>query len=234
MQAVKQSVAFLERSVCEGTVGTFRFEKPEGYTFDPGQTFSITLATREGEQTKHFTHSQAPADPYLELTVRLTGSAFKDALLALNPRDSASIHGPIGRRIVPEGIRRVVFLVGGIGVTPARSMLRDAAQRREGLEAVVFYGNQTAACIPFKDELEAYAADRTGWEIVHVLAQPEEGWTGERGFITPEVVRRHVDPEADWYWVVAGPPPMIEPMRRVLADLGVPPERARVESFLGY
>lgn len=227
-------VAFLDgRDTAPGT-GTFRFAKPSGYGFAPGQFLSLTLATRDGEQTKPFTHDQAPADPYLEITTRLTGSAFKDALLALGPGDTVRVTGPRGRMTLPEGVRRAAFLVGGVGVTPARAIIRDAVQRGSGLEVALFYGNQDESSIPFGEEFDGYAATHPEILVVHVLAEPGAGWRGEKGFITADIVRRYVDPLDGWHWVVTGPPGMITAMAGVLTDLGIPEDRVSIESFAGY
>jgi ferredoxin-NADP reductase len=214
--------------------GTFRFGKPAGYTFTPGQFLSLSLATRDGEQTKHFTHDEAPADPYVEITTRLSGSPFKDALEALVPGDRVRFAGPRGRMTLPADTRKVAFLVGGVGVTPAHSIIRDAVVRGTGLTVALFYGNQDQDGIPFGHEFDSYAAEHPEITVVHVLATPEPGWAGERGFITAEIVRRHIDPLDGWRWVVTGPPAMIEAMKRVLSDLRVPDERVSTESFAGY
>ncbi len=128
----------------------------------------------------------------------------------------------------------MAFLVGGVGVTPARCIVRDAVQRDTGLEAYVFYGNQDQGSVAFADELDGYDAARTGIRVVHVLAEPSPGWEGETGFIDAGIVRRHLDPADGWRWMVSGPPPMVEAMRRVLVELGVPADRTSIESFAGY
>jgi ferredoxin-NADP reductase len=227
-------VAFLSGDSPAPSTGTFRFAKPDGYTFIPGQHMTLSLVTRDGEQTKPFTHDEAPSDPYLEITTRLSGSAFKDALAALKPGEVVRIAGPRGRMTLPAGVDKVAFLVGGVGVTPARSIIRDAVVRKTGLTVALFYGNQDQDGIPFGEEFDAYAADHPEIAVVHVLAAPKPGWSGERGFITADVVRRHLESLDGWHWVVTGPPAMIDAMKRVLAELGIPDERVSLESFAGY
>ncbi len=235
MDPLTHQVGFRDREVCGAELGVFRFERPEGYSFRPGQFASVTVATRDGVQTKHFTHSQAPADPYLEVTTRLTGSAFKDALLALRPGDVVGFTGPRGSLTLDPTVGKVAFLVGGVGVTPARSIIRDAVGRGSRLLFVLFHGNKGPECIPFQEELDGYGRSGDGRvRVVHVLERPGAGWNGEEGFITAELVRRHVDPLDGWRWLVAGPPAMLEPMKRVVADLEIPPDRVAVESFAGY
>ena len=106
---------------------------------------------------------------------------------------------------MPEGVTRVGFLVGGVGITPARSIIRDAVQRGTGLDVLAFYGNLDQSCIPFKAEFDGYEAEAATIRFVHVLQAPLPGWTGEEGLITAGLVRRHCDPLDGRYWISAGP-----------------------------
>lgn len=231
--AAGYTTRLVDNAECAPGVHTFRFEKPEGYSFEPGQHLLLELETPEGTQAKPFTHAEAPADPYLEVTTRMTGSAFKNALAALSPGSEVRFEGPRGRRALPAGTARAAFLVGGVGITLARSVLRDADASRSGLESVLIYGNQDPSCVPYGQELEAMA--RAGrLTLVHVFVEAPPEWSGERGFITAELVRRWVDPAGGWHFVVVGPPAMVDAMDPVLSELGVPPERATVARFSGY
>jgi len=227
-------VAFIERIDRAPATASFLFGKPEGYSFAAGQHFLLALDTAEGLQRKTFTHADAPDDPFVELTTRLSGSAYKNALEALRPGDQVDLAGPSGTMVIPEGQRKVAFLVGGVGITPARSILRDAVHRDVPLDALVFYGNRDEHNVPYAGEFRDMEVSHPNIRFVHVLQSPAEDWAGERGFITAEVVRRYADPAEDRLWVVAGPPAMIDPMEVVLNDLGIPDERRRFERFTGY
>jgi ferredoxin-NADP reductase len=228
------SVTFVAAERTCSSTASFLFTRPEGYRFDPGQYMSLTLKTREGEQTKQFSHGDAPGDAETRILTRLTGSAFKEALLALRPGDEVDVRGPFGRLTVPPGVTRAAFLVGGVGIGPARCIVRDAAQRGTGLTALVFDGNMDETCVPFREEFDAYERDDARVRFVHVLEKPSESWTGERGLITAELVRRYCDPAEGWHWFVTGPPAMVTAMRAVLKDLGVPAARSSFELFAGY
>lgn len=205
-----------------------RFERPEGYRFVAGQYLALTLQTAEGAQTKPFSHSSAVGDSYLEITTRLSGSAFKNTLAALRSGDRVWIAGPAGRLTLPPDERRVAFLVGGVGITPVISMLRswDPATAPE---AVLFYGNREPECIPFVHEIAALEGERL--TVVHVVESSAGSWEGERGLITPDIVRRYVDPADGWLFIVAGPPVMVSAMEACLVALEVPASRALIERF---
>lgn len=220
----------LSTEPCGAEVATLRFSRPDSYAFAAGQWLRLTLVTDRGPETKTFTHSSTPADPELEITTRLSGSPFKRALAALAPGDTVTIAGPGGRLSLPEDAKKVAFLVGGVGVTPARSLLRDAGQRGRCFDDVlVVYGNRDPACAPFLGELEAL--DRIGVRVVPVYETAGPEWTGERGFVTAEMVRRHVDPADGRPFVVAGPPVMVQAMEAVLDELGIDNTRRIIERF---
>ncbi|MDP2232430.1 MAG: FAD-dependent oxidoreductase [Actinomycetota bacterium] len=207
----------------------FRFERPDGYSFVAGQYALLSLHTDEGPVTKPFTIASAPGDPVLEFTTRISSSAFKRTLAALVPGDPIEISVAAGRFVLPADAHRVVFLVGGVGITPARSILRDALQGNASLDATVFYGNRGPECVPYLTELTAMAA--VDVRLVLVLERPDEGWTGEVGFITPQLVRATVGLDSAALWMVSGPPVMVEAMESVLDELGIPAEERMIERF---
>ncbi len=227
------ATAFRMKAACERVTG-FRFDKPAGYRFAPGQHFRLTLTTLGGDQTRTFSHASSPLDPFLEMATRLTGSPFKVALGDLVRGDEAAIDGPHGGFVVPAGAGQLCLLAGGVGITPARSIVRDAEQRRSGLRIRLFYGNHDQACIPYSGEFAEYERKDRRFKVVHVLEDPLPGWAGERGLITADILRRYVDPLDGWCFFVSGPPGMVSAMRDVLGELSVPSERISAEEFAGY
>ncbi|MBN2405532.1 MAG: FAD-dependent oxidoreductase [Coriobacteriia bacterium] len=227
-------VRLLGSQVCEGTVGIFRFQRPAGYSFLPGQHFSLRLETPQGPVHKVFTISSAPFDDHLEICTRQTGSAFKVALFALSQGDAAEVTSATGHLALAGSDCTTAFLVGGVGVTPAHSMVRDALVQGRRERVVLFYGDRSPGCMAYADGFRAIAGRTRRLLYVPVVETAEEGWNGEVGFITADLVSRHIDPSGVSTWIVAGPPVMVDAMRTVIDDLGVSPGRVQVESFTGY
>lgn len=225
----RHEIALIDRVGCGADVVMMRFERPEGFDFVAGQWMRLTLGTAEGDVTATFTIASAPGDDWLEIATRLSGSAFKTALDALEPGARVGMAGPGGRMGLP-GAGRVAFLVGGVGVTPARSMLRDAAQRGMRFDdALVVYGNRDQECAPYLEEFETMGA--VGVRVVPVFQNADPRWGGERGFITAELVRRYTDPGDGRPYVVAGPPVMVAVMNAVLDELEISQDRRVIEWF---
>lgn len=227
---VRHEAHVLGREPCGSDIVTVRLSRPEGYAFKPGQWFTLTIDTRHGPETRTFSHSSAPSDEYLETTTRLSGSTFKRALASLSPGDRVSVAGPGGRLSLPDDAKRACFLVGGVGITPVRSMLREAMHvGREFDEAVLLFGNRDDSCVPFLEEFERMAPH--GVRTVVVFEHPPEGWVGESGFITAETVGRHLSRREGVPFFVAGPPVMVSAMERVMDDLGILKELRHIERF---
>jgi ferredoxin-NADP reductase len=220
----------LGRDLCGDDVVTCRFARPEGYEFRAGQWFRLFLQTGEGELAETFSHCSAPGDDALEMTTRLSGSTYKNALAALESGAGVFVSAPGGRLAIPERATRVAFLIGGIGITPVHSMLRDASHNgRVFDDALLLYGNRDERCAPFAEEFSAMGD--MGVRMVLCFERPSPEWQGERGFITAETVRRHVEPGDGRPFIVAGPPVMVEAMECVLDELGVGAHARIVEHF---
>jgi ferredoxin-NADP reductase len=225
--AAGHEVRLLERSQCDDAL-ILRLSRPAGYLFAAGQYLILEIETAGGPQRRTFSHASAPGDPDIEIMTRLSDSEFKQALGDMVPGDAAYVRGPGGRLHLPEA-EPVVFLAGGVGITPIRSLIRDAEIRGDDLEAVLLFGNRDDRCIPYRQELDALTLSRT--HVVHVLEHPIEPWQGERGFIDPGLISRHVNEPKRWYYMIAGPPPMVEAMGRCVAALGIDPARVTLERF---
>lgn len=205
---------------------TVRFFRPEGFDLIAGQHVLVEL---EGHRPKPFTCASAPSDPYIEITTRDSRSPFKSALASMSEGDMAHITGPMGKFVLPASPGRILMLAGGVGITPIRSILRDAWQHGRSLSGALLYGNRSIECIPYGDELEKSSGDELC--VVHVLEHPPEGWNGERGFVTVDVVKRHMDPLQVDLAIAAGPPAMVEAMEKVLDGLAIPESRRIIEHF---
>lgn len=226
----RHDVRLLGRELCGDEILILRFSRPDGYEFRPGQWFTLTIDTADGSETKTFSHCSAPADSYLEMATRLSPSAFKKSLSRMAPGAHAAIAGPGGRFALASDIDRVCFMVGGTGITPIRSILRDAMHHdRTFTDALLLYGNRDADCVPFGEELAAMSSHGVRLELCY--EHPPVGWDGESGFITAETVLRHLADPAATPFFVAGPPVMVTAMERVLDDLEVPESLRHVERY---
>ena len=111
----------------------FRFEKPSGWTFEAGQAIDVTLVapseTDAEGNTRTFTIASAPYEKSLMVATRMRDTAFKRVLKVMPVGTAVQIEGPIGDLTLHrDAARTAVFLAGGIGITPFRSIAFAAAK----------------------------------------------------------------------------------------------------------
>lgn len=220
----------------ERAVGTksFRFDKPGELEFSPGQFAFFTIPAPTGERMRHhFTISASPTEPFVEFTTRMTGSPYKTVLEHMQPSCAVRMEGVAGRFGPQESMGKVLFLAGGIGITPGRSAVRWAADTGSELDIAIVYANRDEAAIAFRGELDELSGPLL--KVVHVLEAPAVDWTGPVGRITDDVVREHIPDWAERHVFVSGPPAMVQAMEAMLRDeVGVSKDLLSVEHFTGY
>lgn len=227
MPARESRITHLSR--CDDILSV-RIARPEGYLHRPGQWSRFTIETDSGAQSHTFSHCEAPGEPDIEITTRVSDTAYKQALAAMSPGDAVTIQGPGGRFGLPSDARSAAVLVGGVGITPICSILRDAVRRGVAFDDfVIFYGNRSQRCVAYLDELKSLSA--VGVRLIEVYEHAPEGRLTETGLIDAALVERHLDPHDGRPVLVSGPPVMVEAMSRVLDELGVAEDRRVIERF---
>lgn len=213
--------------------------EPDGHPglarFMPGQFAWLTLrASPFGLREHPYSIASAPEGlPRIEFGIKELGD-FSGAVGDVKPGEVAYLDAPYGVFSIDfhPDVPGFVAVGGGIGVTPVMSMLRSMARRGDRRPVWLFYGNSTWDDVAFREELDALRG-RLRLRVVHVLAEPPEGWKGETGFVTKEVLDRHL-PEgerAELHHFLCGPTPMTTAVEAALRDLGVPARRIQNEIF---
>ncbi|HSD18503.1 MAG TPA: ferric reductase-like transmembrane domain-containing protein [Anaeromyxobacter sp.] len=205
-----------------------------GFRFRAGQFVWLTLGDSPFAAAEHpFSISgSAQRAPRVELTVKGVGDFTRRLVAAAKPGDRAYVDGPFGTMSI-DGFPDAdgyVFIAGGIGVAPFLSMIRTLADRGDSRPHVLVFATGEWDRTPFRDELPALAR-RLRLAVVHVLEKPPPGWTGETGYVTEELLARHVPRDGRRGFFVCGPPPMMDAVERALARLGVPLGDVHAERF---
>ncbi len=227
--------------VAEGTQ-RFYFAKPAGFEYRAGQTIDLSLInppeTDAEGTTRTFSLTSAPEDDTLSITTRMRDSAFKRVLRTLPEGSEVKVDGPMGSFTLQENTARpAVFLSGGIGVTPFHSMVVDATRQQTAHELYLFYSNRRPEDTAFLSELQQLAASYPRFHFVPTMTEMEKSvqpWDGERGYITAEMLQKHLPQGSMPIYYLAGPPAMVTAMRTLLNGMGVSNDDIRTEEFAGY
>src|SRR5271168_3928317 len=204
-----------------------------GFRFSPGQFGWLTLWGSPFKLTAHpfsFSSSAAAADGCVEMTIRSLGD-FTSEIGKVPTGKRVYLDGPYGAFTIGNPADMHVLIAGGIGVTPMMSMIRTLADRGDERPVNLLYGSKDRESITFREELEALQA-RLNLTVVHVLADPPSGWTGEQGFITADLFKRHLPPPYDAHeYFICGPNVMMDAIERALGSMRVPLSKYHSERY---
>ena len=219
-------------------VTSFRFEPEAPVSYQAGQYLRYALAHPQPDSrgtARYFTIASAPSEPYIMLATRLSspGSTFKQALARLEPGARVTASGPLGRFVYTQYDAPAVFIAGGIGITPFRSMLVELAAQQRTAEVTLLYANRTPD-IAFRSLFDELEQAQPKLKVGYIVSHPTADWSGPVGHIEAEFISQQVPHVTRSLCYAAGPQPMVEAMGQALAHLGVPREQIKQEIFPGY
>lgn len=220
-------LTLIEKEHLVDNVWAFRFTPSEPFAWTAGQYVRVELPhdNPDEEGTKRwFTNSAAPFEGIMQITTRVTASTFKQALAKLEPGDSLQlIENPEGDFVWEDSSLPMVFVAGGIGVTPFRSILKQRAHEGQPLNVTLVYGSRTAD-VPFKDEFEQLKAADPRLKIHYAVGSP----------LTAEALAGLVPDLNQSLVYISGPEPMIEALGKDLKDHGLPEAQLKQDFFPNY
>ena len=204
-----------------------------GFRFSPGQFGWLTLWGSPFKITGHpfsFSSSAEVADGRVEMSIRNLGD-FTSAIDKVPVGQRVYLDGPYGAFTIGNPADMHVLIAGGVGVTPMMSMIRTLADQGDKRPVILLYGSRDWESITFREELEALKA-RLNLTVVHVLANPSAGWTGDQGFISADVFKRHLPPPyADHEYFICGPDVMMDAIEKALGEMNVPLSKYHSERY---
>ncbi len=220
---------------------TFRFStRGTGFQYRSNQAVRLVLPGVQDPwgPARSLSLSSSPSEAgHISVTVRLTGSPFKEALKGMKPGDEAEVIGPLGD-LLYDPSRNSVFIAGGIGITPFRGMMRYAADTGASRSIVLLYSARTPEEFAFRAELDALVRQHRQMEVRYTVTRPRESkmrWEGRTGRVDEPWVRSALDGMERPKVYVVGLPGMARDLLGVLRDrLGFAEEDLEYEYFMGY
>jgi glycine betaine catabolism B len=206
----------------------FAFVPDRAPTFLPGQYMEWTLPHRRVDSRgnrRTFTIASSPTEKEVHLGVKIytPSSSFKKALLAMEPGDTLIAGQVAGDFVLPRDNRqKLVFIAGGIGVTPFRSMLQYLMDTQQRREIILFYLVSTEEEISYHEVVEA--AKVAGVRVITLI--------GER--LTPQLITQNVPDFLACRFYVSGPQMMVQRYKDLLRSLQVQRSHIVEDYFSGY
>ena len=157
-----------------------------------GQYAIVDLETKEDPEgpLRSFTMASSPTEEdFILISTRIRDTPFKKKLASLDVGTSVNMTAPLGKFVLHEDYSKiVVFLSGGIGVTPFRSMIKYATDTQLPMKITIFDSNRNQDNILFKDEIDEWASLNRNLKIIYTLDVSDNDWNGERGYINQVMV----------------------------------------------
>jgi glycine betaine catabolism B len=214
-------------------IRTFRFTRPDGFDFKAGQFLTIRVRIDGKDVARCYSISSAPTTRgYLEISVKRQGLVSNTLHATLRPGSQVWLRAPAGIFTYPDtDDRPLLLLAGGIGVTPLLSMLRHAISTEPMRPVALLYSTRTEESLAFRHDLALIANRHPQVRVVLAVSGGANSPHIYPGRIDDSLIRATVPDFAHAVALICGPQAMIDGMRALLTQMGVPGAQVRYEVF---
>lgn len=216
-------------------ITTFWFKPASPINYTAGQYIELTLKHDHPDDrgVKHwFTLSSAPENDLVSITTKFSdpSSTFKQALKRLEVGQTLEMSEAMGDFVLPKFVTQpLVFVAGGIGLTPFHSMLEWLNKHREQRHINFIYAVKNEDQIIFQDTWQ-----RDDIHSTVIVSEPSDSWGGERGQLSAELILGLTKPSDDTLVYISGPEPLIEKLEKDLLKSGIKQNQLVTDFFPGY
>jgi len=210
----------------------------EKIDFLPGQFLQLIFDQENrnnSDLNKFLSFSSAPDKEYFEVTKRMSGSEFSQALAKLKIGDRVLVKAAMGNCTFRDEYKKIGFLVGGIGITPAISILEYITSKNLDTDVCLLYSNRTEEEIAFKAEIDNWSQQNPNINPVYVVTNcaPKDRkcffGTIDEQFLIDNIC----DPKQRIFFIF-GSPNMVAAMKNICLEIGCINDMVKVENFIGY
>ncbi len=208
----------------------------KGFQFAPGQFAWLTTWKTPFSDTEHpfSIASSAEMKSEIKMSIKDLGP-FTKKIRTLKPGDRVYVDGPYGSFNLDRfpNTERLVFIPGGIGISPIMSMLRTMADRGDKRPILLFYCNQDWEAVTFKEEIRDLES-KLKLKTIYTIEKPPQKWEGESGFLNKDILKRHIPNE--WFMngtdiFLCGPTPMMNAVEGELRKIGYAHKQIHSERY---
>jgi len=205
-------------------VRSFKFKSDEPLNWKPGQYLFYTFPNNNPDNrgiTRYFTISSAPFEKDIMITTRISkpSSTFKKSLVDMKIGETVEASGPDGDFTIDDPKKNYIFIAGGIGITPFRSILLDLDHKKLPINVQLLYANRNKDTV-FKAQLKSLTEKNNNFKINY--------------FISPVRITETDLKILNFQFYVSGPEPFVDSIEKILKGLGVKPLNIKLDHFPGY
>lgn len=225
-----------KKQICENTFAFYFDTNESGYSFKAGQYAYFTISDPKFNDVKGNSRPLSFASsPHIKDTImvaaRINSSVFINNLSALVPREKVFVSKPEGNLIPDTDVSKpLVFIAGGTGITPFRSIIEYLIHKNYKNKIYLFYSNKSLDQTPFFDEFEKWSGELDNFIFIPSFDETDNNNTDfESGIINEEKLEKYIPDLKDNFYFVSGPPGMVESVRNILLKNNVKSVNIRTE-----
>lgn len=212
------------------------------FAFKAGQFAEFTLINpketdAEGNKRLFSIASSPNHKDYIMVATRMRNTAFKNNLKSMPFGEKIRVRGPMGAfTLHSDASKPAVFLAGGIGITPFRSIVEFAAEQKLPHRIYLFYSNRNKAATAFLDDFEKWQQQNNNFKLIATLTDAQDySWKYEDGRIDESMIKKYLgEMLQNAIFYIAGPPGMVSGLMQLLSQMGIKEESIKAEEFAGY
>ena len=220
----------------------FVFNPEKIFAFSPGQYMEWTLPHKHADargNRRYFTIASSPTEDNLRLGIKFyaNGSSYKKAMITMNDRTpivGAQVRGDF---TLPKALnQKLVFIAGGIGITPFRSMIKYLIDTNQPRPIILLYANKIVDEIVYYDIFNQ-AQQQLGIRTIYTLTDKTKlptNWQGYVGRIDAAFIQSLVPDFMERVFYLSGPRAMVTAYEDSLKSLGVPQHQIKTDFFPGF
>lgn len=234
-------LTLVQKNQLSNDVYDFVWKPNKKLDFLPGQYLEWTMPMHKADSRgnrRYFTIASSPTEEHLHLGVKFyeKPSSFKDKLLKMGVGETMVASQLSGEFVLPvDRNKKLVFIAGGIGVTPFRSMAKYMFDMQDKRDVVMFYSNKTPKDIVYRNFFDNCRS--LGLNTIFVVNDLEGEVVSpvlRQGFVTAELITKEVPDYKERDFYISGPRGMVTAFEKTLGDLGIPKSRIHVDFFPGF
>lgn len=220
----------------------FAFATDQSLNYLPGQYMEFTLPHEKTDNRgarRYFTLSSSPTEDQLKIGVKFydEGSSYKSALLDIEKNTSIVASQLAGDFILPKNKQdKLVFIAGGIGITPFRSMIKYLIDTNDRRDIILLYSARSEEEIAYRDIFDT-AWQALGIKTLYVISGREAKITSPNtiaGVINSRLIKSYIPDLYDRTFYISGTHEMVESLQETLSHLGIRHANIKIDFFPGY
>ncbi len=204
--------------------------------YKPGQYMMMELDVHDSENgdSRPLSIASSPTENFLLFSTKISQTMFKQRFDSLKAGDKVKLKGPMGVFILKEDAKEILFLGGGIGITPFRDMVKYATDKKLGTKMTLLYSNRSPADICYKDEWQSFEKENPNLKVVNTITDSTANWQGRTGRISEAMIKEFCSDLNNTLFYICGPPGMVDAMQGILEEMNIPAQNIKIEKFAGY